>query len=117
MPQMPDPRTNRSLRPPVFHILLALAGRDLHGLGIAAEVEHATAGAVELGPGTLYRTLHEMTEAGLVREVDAPKQATDPRRKYYRITPQGRQRVASEAERLERLVHLARERRLLPKRA
>jgi DNA-binding PadR family transcriptional regulator len=114
---MPNHRVDVSLRPPVFHILLALAGRDLHGLGIAAEVEHATDGAVELGPGTLYRSLHEMVEAGLIREVDAPAEAADPRRKYYRITPTGRARVASEAERLERIVHLARERRLLPKRA
>jgi DNA-binding PadR family transcriptional regulator len=113
---MPNDR-DASLRTPVFHILLALAGRDLHGLGIAAEVEDATDGTVELGPGTLYRSLHEMVAAGLIREVDAPGEAADPRRKYYRITPSGRERVASEAERLERIVHLARERRLLPKRA
>ena len=114
---MPNDREPASLRTPVFHILLALAGRDLHGLGIAAEVEHATGGAVELGPGTLYRSLHEMVEDGLIREVDAPAEASDPRRKYYRITPSGRERVATEAERLERIVHLARERRLLPRRA
>jgi DNA-binding PadR family transcriptional regulator len=105
------------LRRPVFHILLALAGQDLHGLGIAAEVERATGGVVELGPGTLYRSLHEMAEAGLIKEVPPSEADSDPRRKYYRITPTGRERVASEAERLERLVHLARERQLLPRRA
>ena len=114
---MSDRNDDSPLRRPVFHILLALSAQDLHGLGIAAEVEQATDGSVELGPGTLYRSLHEMAEAGLIHEVAAPEQAPDPRRKYYRITPSGRERVASEAERLERIVHLARERRLLPRRA
>jgi DNA-binding PadR family transcriptional regulator len=114
---MAERSDDSALRRPVFHILLALAGRDLHGLGIAAEVEKATQGAVELGAGTLYRSLHEMAEAGLIREVPAPEEAPDPRRKYYRITPTGRERVASEAERMEEIVRLARERRLLPKRA
>lgn len=42
------------LRPPVYHILLALVGRDRHGLGIADEIERASEGTVEMGPGTLY---------------------------------------------------------------
>jgi DNA-binding PadR family transcriptional regulator len=114
---MPDRSDEAPLRRPVFHILLALAGRDLHGLGIAAEVERATDGAIELGPGTLYRSLREMSEVGLIQEVEAPEAAPDPRRKYYRITAAGRSRVSADAERLERIVRLARKRRLLPGRA
>jgi len=116
---MPDRRdTPRPpLRPPVFQILLALAAGDLHGLGIADEVERATGGAIELGPGTLYRSLKEMAEEGLVREVTPPEEDADPRRKYYRITRQGRSLVAAEAERFERIVRVARERKLLPRRA
>lgn len=104
------------LNPPVFHILLALAREDLHGLGIADRVEEATDASMELGPGTLYRSLKEMLEAGLIREANAPADA-DPRRKYYAITENGRTRVGAEAERLARLVELARERSLLPERA
>lgn len=100
-----------------FHILLALSAHDLHGLGIAAEIERATEGEMEIGPGTLYRSLKELAEAHLIREVDAPHAADDPRRKYYRITSTGRTRVTEEAERLERVVRLARQRRLLPRRA
>lgn len=103
------------LRAPVFHILLALSERDLHGLGIADEVERATDGAVDLGPGTLYRSLKEMTGLGLVSETPAPEDGADPRRKYYQITPAGRQVAAAEAARLERLVRVARERDLLPR--
>ena len=105
-----------SLNPPVFHILLALGRGDLHGLGIADRVEEATGGAMEMGPGTLYRSLKEMVAEGLIRETEAPEGA-DPRRKYYGITSSGRRAVAEEAARLERLVELAREQALLPERA
>jgi DNA-binding PadR family transcriptional regulator len=107
---------NEALKPPVFHILLALAEAELHGLGIADRVEATTGGSVELGPGTLYRSLKEMAEAGLIREASAAADA-DPRRKYYAITAEGRRRVSAEASRLERLVEVARERHVLPERA
>ena len=105
------------LSPPVFHILLALSERALHGLGIAERVEAVTDGAVELGPGTLYRSLKEMTRGGLIREVDAPEPGADPRRRYYALTPRGRRVAEEEAERLERIVGVARARKLLPRRA
>lgn len=108
-------RPSPPLRPAVFHILLALAERDLHGLGIAAEVERATGGAVELGPATLYRSLAEMASLGLIREVDAPEGGGDPRRRYYRLSAAGRDAAAAEAERLAQLVRTARSRNLLPR--
>lgn len=80
---------SQSIRPPVYHILLALLGQDRHGLGIAAQIERVSEGSVELGPGTLYRSLSEMTEAKLILPVRAPESDADPRRKYYRITPEG----------------------------
>lgn len=109
--------TGQPLKPPVLHILLALADGELHGLGIADWIESTTGGAVELGPGTLYRSLKEMTADALIREAPAPTADADPRRKYYAITPAGRQQVSAEAARLERLVEVARQRNLLPERA
>lgn len=105
------------LKTPVFHILLALSAGDAHGLGIADEVERATGGAVELGPGTLYRSLKEMAERGLIRPVEAPEEDADPRRKYYRITARGRALLRTEAARLQRLVQVARERNVFPETA
>jgi DNA-binding PadR family transcriptional regulator len=106
-----------SLSVPVFHILLALSDRALHGLGIAERVQEATDGAVDLGPGTLYRSLKEMAAGGLIREVEAPERDADPRRRYYALTERGRKLAQEEAERLERIVGVARARRLLPRRA
>lgn len=104
------------LTPAMLHILLALADGNMHGLGIADWVEDTTDGAVELGPGTLYRSLKKILEEGLIREA-APEPSADPRRRYYAITPAGRRLAAREAARLERLVEVARARRLLPERA
>lgn len=102
------------LRPAVLHILLALSSGELHGLGIAEEVERASEGVVKLGPGTLYRSLSEMVEEGLVRGVSAPDAGADPRRKYYGLTGAGRRLLAAEAARLERLVAQVKERNVLP---
>ena len=109
-----DVRDGLPLRPPVFHILLALSRGDMHGLGIAAEVQRSTDGAVELGPGTLYRSLKEMARQGLIDEVGAPEEDADPRRKYYGVTEAGQKLVRAEATRLASLVRLARERDVLP---
>lgn len=100
-----------ALRPAVFHILLALTAGDLHGLGIAEEVERASRGW-EIGPGTLYRSLGEMVETGLIRSVKGPAADADPRRKFYRITPAGRVALTTETRRLHQLVGAARARKV-----
>ena len=99
----------------VFFILLALADRPRHGLGIADEVERRTGGEVELGPGTLYNALRKMLALGLIEEAPEPPDPTDddPRRRYYQITRMGREAASVEAERLERVVAAAREKELL----
>lgn len=113
MARSPDPRIP-PLRPPVFHILLALTGEDLHGLGIADEVERSSGGALELGPATLYRSLGELADFGLV-ETTAGPEGSDPRRKYYRITSTGRSLLSEEAARLAGVVEEARSRDVLPR--
>ncbi|MBT8336311.1 MAG: PadR family transcriptional regulator [Gemmatimonadetes bacterium] len=114
VPRPSDPRTP-PLRPPVFHILLALAGQDLHGLGIADEVENASGGALELGPATLYRSLAELSDHGLVTVLPKGPPGADPRRKYYRITEPGRELVTTEATRLAGVLEVARARSVLPR--
>lgn len=111
-----DTSTTKPLAGTIFYILLALADRDEYGLGIVEEVAHRTAGAVRLGPGTLYNAIKRMLSDGLVEEVDGPDDPSDgdPRRRYYRITKPGRGLLTDEAERLERLVVAARAKKVLP---
>jgi DNA-binding PadR family transcriptional regulator len=93
-----------------FHILLAVADADRHGYGIIQEVAARTNGALRLSPGTLYRSIQRMLEQGLLVEV-TPRPARvddDERRRYYRITPVGRDVARAEAHRLVELVSMAR---------
>jgi len=115
MTTTPTPRSFLPLTPAVFHVLLSLVDATRHGYGISKDVEERTAGDVKLGPGTLYGTLNRLVSAGLVRETaaaepDAGGAGDDDRgrRRYYELTPLGRDVVALEAERLAQLVGLAR---------
>ena len=104
-----------ALRTVEFHILLALAAEERHGYGLLQEVAALTSGELQIEPGTLYRALHRMLKAGWVVE-SARRPAADlddERRRYYRLTPLGRRTASAEAERLSRLVTLARANRLL----
>ena len=96
------------LSPASLHILLALAGEDLHGYGIMQEVARQSEGHYKIGPGTLYDNLKKMMTQGLVEEASGSAPSTDPRRKYYRLRALGRGVLASEVERLEGVIREAR---------
>ncbi len=67
-----------------------------------------TDGEVTMGPGTVYGTIKRMLELGLVVETEDKTDDTDEiRRRYYRATPTGLAALASETERLSRLVRAA----------
>src|SRR5882724_4022165 len=86
------------LPPATLHILLALAGEDLHGYGIMQEVARQSDGKYKLGPGTLYDNLQRLMEQELVQEMDRPD---EPRRRYYRLSSLGQGVLSAEIARLE----------------
>ena len=92
----------------VLHILVALAGRELHGYGIMRDVLEQSDGRYRLGPGTLYANLQKLSEQGLVLELGRRAGESDSRRLYYRLTGLGRRVLSAEIERLESLVREAR---------
>jgi DNA-binding PadR family transcriptional regulator len=99
----------------MFLILAALGDGERHGYAVMQEVEAATAGAVRLGPGTLYRSIARLLDGGLIAECDErPAPDEDERRRYYRLTGEGRRAAEAEARRLERVLGLARAARLVP---
>jgi DNA-binding PadR family transcriptional regulator len=103
------------LAPHTFQILLALADRDLHGLGVMNDVLERTGGHMRLWPGMLYRNLARLVSEGFVTEIDEPDDAASGggRPRYYRITPLGRRACAAEAQRLAAFVEVARQKKLL----
>ena len=56
------------MAPAVFHILIALADQPRHGYGIMLDVSERTAGRVKMSPGTLYGSIKQMLEDGLIVE-------------------------------------------------
>jgi DNA-binding PadR family transcriptional regulator len=103
------------LTPPMLHTLLALADGDKHGYAILKEVARRTGGTVRLGPGTLYALVKRALADGLIIEADErPDPALDDeRRRYYRLSSRGRRVAIAEIERLESIVDIAHEKKLL----
>lgn len=104
------------LSEPVYHILLALSDRPRHGYAILREVETRTDGIVRLRTGTLYTAVKRLLEQGVIEETEeapAEVERDDERRRYYRLTDLGRQVLAAEARRLESMVRIARDKRVL----
>lgn len=98
------------LTPAVFHILLALADGERHGYSIMQEVARQSEGQVKMGPGTLYGTIKRLLVAGLIVEAaERPDPALDDeRRRYYRLTQQGRSLLQAEINRLEAILRQVR---------
>ena len=102
------------LSPQVFHILVSLADRDLHGYAIMQDVAARTGGKLRLSPGTLYGSIKRMLEQGLI--VELHEQALE-RRRNYRLTRQGRKVLQVEVSQMAEMLDQARTHVLVPKRA
>ncbi|NUO63654.1 MAG: helix-turn-helix transcriptional regulator [Gemmatimonadaceae bacterium] len=109
------PESFLPLPPATFQILMALADGERHGYAIMQEVDGRSAGAVRLGPGTLYGSLKRLLESGLVAESGerADPAMDDARRRYYRLTELGLAVARAEARRMEEIVRAARRKKLI----
>jgi DNA-binding PadR family transcriptional regulator len=105
------------LSPAALHILLSLAGQELHGYAIMQEVQRQSEGKYKLGPGTLYDNLQKMIERRLVEEMGQKPGDDDPRRRYYRLSALGRGVLAAEIGRLDSVVREGKMRLQRPRRA
>jgi DNA-binding PadR family transcriptional regulator len=88
-----------SLREPTFLILTALAAGAQHGYGIMTDVAQISDGRLRLRAGTLYAVLNRLTVERLV-ESDREEVVDGRLRRYYRLTPQGAQRLEAEVDRM-----------------
>jgi DNA-binding PadR family transcriptional regulator len=110
-----SPEQPVALTPAMFQVLLALGDGEKHGYAILKDVEEQTEGHVRLSTGTLYAIIKRLLVEGILQECRnrPPAEEDDQRRRYYRLTPSGRQVAVAEAERMERLIATAREKHLL----
>lgn len=118
-----DPRDHLPLKPLVFDVLLALDGGERHGWSLVREIQEADHHTIL--PANFYRTLRMLLAEGLIQEAAAPSHERDrttrdgaagdgfERRRYFKLTPVGREVARLEARRLKALVDDTRLRRLL----
>lgn len=76
-------------------VLAILAEGDSYGYAIIQRVRELSGGALEWTDGMLYPVLHRLERLG---HIEARWETADSgrRRKYYRITPSGRDQLAEE---------------------
>ena len=75
----------------------------LHGYAIAARLEQASSGALQLNMGTLYPALMRLEQQGLIK---AEWGVTENNRqaRFYAITPAGRRRLAADKKAWDQMV-------------
>jgi DNA-binding PadR family transcriptional regulator len=105
-----DPDEYLPLTSPMFQILLALADGEKHGYAILKEVARRTEGTVTLSAGTLYGLIRRFEQNGLIVECDERPDAAldDERRRYYRLSNDGRAVAMAEMRRLSSTLEQAR---------
>jgi DNA-binding PadR family transcriptional regulator len=105
------------LTPAVFFILFALADGEKHGYAIMQTVSRISDNQFRMGPGTLYTTIQRLLDLGLIEETENAGGQSDreSRRRYYKLTRTGKALLAADLSRMESVVRLARNKRLVPK--
>lgn len=76
-------------------VLAILAEGDSYGYAILKRVRELSGGAMEWTDGMLYPVLHRLERGGLVESRWETGESVR-RRKYYRVTPAGREQLADE---------------------
>lgn len=105
------------MTPLFFHLMLSLSKGPRHGYAMMAEVAERTGGRIDVGPSSLYYALGRLEEAGWIVEADSPGEEEAPheeRRRYYRLSALGRNRLEEEAATLADIVSHARAQGVIP---
>lgn len=98
----------RPLTPQVFHILLALSRRNLHGYALRQEMSIDSRGLIKMGSGSMSNTLRRLSEWGWIEPEDRlGEYGKEARQQYYELTSVGRAILAAEVDRYRHLVDLA----------
>lgn len=97
------------LTPVETEVLLAVCDQARHGYGIKLAVEERTDSRMSLGSGTLYVAIQRLEKVGWLRgEKRKPGTGTEKlRRRYFKLTANGRKVLKRELSHLDELVRYA----------
>jgi DNA-binding PadR family transcriptional regulator len=91
-----------------FSILMALSLKPRHGYEIMQQVNADSLGKIKLGPGSLYTAIKQLSDDSLIEEVPN----FDTRRRYYRLTKKGWDKLNAELDYFGNTIKLAKERKV-----
>jgi PadR family transcriptional regulator PadR len=77
---------------PELLILRLLAGEEMYGYQLVAEIHRRSAGAFEFGEGCIYPVLHRLVKQRLLLERE--QEVSGRTRIYYRLSAAGTKRLA-----------------------
>jgi transcriptional regulator len=89
-------------------VLAFLEDQPRHGYELVKLIDERSGGALTFNFASLYATLYKLEERGLVAARWVEK-ANQRRRRYYRITPRGRDMLASQRREWDRFFTLVRD--------
>lgn len=85
-----------------FYIMLSLV-EPSHGYAIMQNVEQLSHNKVKVAAGTLYGAIENLLKQKLIVEV----KSEDKRRRVYLLTPEGKELLKLEIERLKHLINIS----------
>lgn len=94
----------------VFSILFALSLRPRHGYEIMQQISIDSEGSLKISASSLYTAIKSLREDNLIEEMPF---TGDERRRYYRLTKKGWDRLEAEMRYRAHIVELAHQRHLL----
>lgn len=92
-----------------FSILFALSLKPRHGYALLQQITTDSGGVATMGAGAMYGALKRLTADHLIEEM--PFEG-DPRRRYYRLTNKGWERLEHDVAYYCRIAQLAADRHL-----
>lgn len=84
-------------------VLKLLERKEMYGYELTEALAKDSAGVLDMGQSTLYPLLYNLEAKGLI-ESDRRTADNGRERKYYRLTPKGRTRLAKDMDAWKRLV-------------
>lgn len=94
---MPLPPSRRDLLPGTLDMLVlkTLTISPMHGYGIAQHIQRLSQGVLQVEEGSLYPSLHRMSQRGWI-EAEWRRTPNNQRARYYTITPSGRKQLGTQ---------------------
>ena len=91
-----------------FAIMLALSRRSAHGYQIKNLIELDSSGAITCGAGALYSAIKRLQIDNLIEEI--PRHSQSDRRRCYRLTKKGWNRLKNDTAYYQKIVELTKQR-------